>query len=648
MPRTLADQLEVLDRRRFEGRRRELELMDAVLSGSLARQVVFIHGPGGIGKSTFLRETCRRAVAAGRHPHVVDGRDVLPVPGAIEGVLAVAESAVAPVLVLDSYERMTGADGWLRQTFVPSLPAGALVVIAGREPPADQWLRGGWEHLVLELELGPLSPEEALALVRARGVTDDMTAADLVSWARGWPLALSLAAEAPASAPARAAGELDRDGDVLRAAVARIARPELRDGDLDAIATAALARCCDRELLADVLPGVDAEETLGWLSRFTFAETVRGGVSLHEVVRRSVRAELQARDPDRLRELRRRIADHLHDRAASGRLDTLVDLTELIGDPVLRWGLGAEGSAHYRVCGVTDGVAEQVAPWYSARPAWWRDVAAFLQHAPQRVVLARDGLDRLAGMSIAVPLDDVPAFAEHDSVLSRWLPYARSLGTGAVLLWRDAADFRREGDPTSPVVSLANTAAILASGLANVRYSFLPLDAGNDAAMLFSLGTGAQPVPELTVEVDGRPLACHVIDHGDGGMIGHLRDVLYADLQLPAGFALPTPPPVPLEAVREALRDLHRPARLAENALAHGATPEDRAASVRARITGALATAFGDAPEDIELREILERSYLVPGARHEQVADDLHLSRTTYFRRLRRATERLTAWLSAA
>lgn len=646
MADTLADQLAAMDRQRFRGRERELATFDRVLSGALPRQVVFVHGPGGIGKSTFVREALRRVARTGRPARIVDGRDMLPVPGEIERALDGLPDTPAPVLVFDSYERMTGADGWLRQTLVPSLPAGALVVIAGREPPADQWARGGWEHLVLELELGPLGPEEALALVRARGVEDDQQAADLVAWARGWPLALSIATESPRGTASLTAEELDRDDDVLRAAVARIARTELRDGDLDAIGTAALARCCDRELLAAVLPGVDAAETLAWLSRFTFAEPVRGGVSLHEVVRRAVRSELEARRPDRLRDLRRRIADHLHERASAGRLDTLVDLTELIGDPVLRWGLGAEGSVHYRVCAVADGVRDQVAPWYAARPAWWRDVEAFLDAAPHRVVLARDGLDRLAGLAIAVPLTDVPAVAEQDAVLRRWLPYARSLGSDAVLLWRDAADFRREGDPTSPVVSLMNTAAILGSGLANVRYSFLPLDTTNEAAMLFSMGTGAQPVPELTVELDGRVLACHVIDHGEGGMVGHLRDVLYADLELPPDFALPTPPPVSAAAVRDALRDLHRPARLAESELARGTTAEERAASVRARITGAIATAFGDAPEDVALREVLERGYLVPGARHEDVADQLHLSRTTYFRRLREATERLAAWLS--
>ena len=73
------------------------------------------------------------------------------------------------------------------------------------------------------------------------------------------------------------------------------------------------------------------------------------GVTLHEMVRRAVRADLRLREPERERELRRRIADHLYGRAARGESHLLVDLAELIDNPALRWGLGAEGSVDFRV-----------------------------------------------------------------------------------------------------------------------------------------------------------------------------------------------------------------------------------------------------------------------------------------------------------
>lgn len=643
MSETLADHLAALDHARFRGRGAELSVLDDVLAGASPRRVVFVHGPGGIGKSTLLREAIRRAATHGFIPRIVDGRDVVPVPGDIETAVADLDAGGPPLLVFDSYERMAGADGWLRRTVLPALPSQAVVLIAGRRPPAPDWFRDGWELLVCEIELGPLPEDEARAMLAAHGVADD-DAAGLVAWARGWPLALSLAAEAGSSS-AVTDTELHRHPDVLRGAVARIARAEMEQGNLDVIGVAAMARSCDARLLADVVPDVDPDAAMGWLQQLAFAETVRGGVSLHDVVRRALRADLEARHPKRARDLRRRIADHFHDRAVGGEPHTLIDLTELIDDPALRWGLGAEGSVRYRVDTLRDADIDALAPWYATRPTWWRDVEAFLREAPQHVVLARDATDRLAGLSIAVTVADPPPVAERDAVLRRWLAYARGLGTDAVLLWRDSTDFQRNADPASPVVSLMNTAAILGSGLPNVRYSFIPLDASNQAAVRFSHSVNGRAVPELAAELDGRRLECHVIDHGDGGMIGQLREVLYAELRLPQGEVRPGPVATP-EAVRDALRDLHRPAKLATNPLARGDTPEERAASVRMLISSAVIQAFGDSADEVLLREILERGYLDPDSKHEQVAVRLNLSRTAYFRRLRQATARLTEWLA--
>jgi hypothetical protein len=95
--------------------------------------------------------------------------------------------------------------------------------------------------------------------------------------------------------------------------------------------------------------------------------------------------------------------------------------------------------------------------------------------------------------------------------------------------------------------------------------------------------------------------------------------------------------------VRDALRNLHRPSALANNPLGRGATAEERAASVRALINSATIQAFGESPEELLLRRVIERGYIDPDSKHEQAAEALNLSRTAYFRRLRTASERLAA-----
>ena len=249
---TLAHRVATLDRERFSGRGAELALLEGLLRDDAAGQVALVHGPGGIGKSALLRELARRAERVGFVPRVLDGREVLPVPGEIERALEGIERDERPLVVFDSYERMAGADGWLRQTLLPSLPERAVVVLAGRGAPADGWFRDGWEHVVVDVELAPLGPADARALLAAYGVADDDEAGELVRWAKGWPLALSLATTGLAREEALVADDLDRRPDLLRTAVARVARAELDDGGFDAVAVAAIARACDAPMLRAV------------------------------------------------------------------------------------------------------------------------------------------------------------------------------------------------------------------------------------------------------------------------------------------------------------------------------------------------------------------------------------------------------------
>jgi hypothetical protein len=56
--------------------------------------VVLVYGPGGIGKSTFLRQVADRGREAGWTPVMVEGRELPPVPHAIEEALVAAPSSV--------------------------------------------------------------------------------------------------------------------------------------------------------------------------------------------------------------------------------------------------------------------------------------------------------------------------------------------------------------------------------------------------------------------------------------------------------------------------------------------------------------------------------------------------------------------------
>jgi transcriptional regulator of acetoin/glycerol metabolism len=98
--------------------------------------------------------------------------------------------------------------------------------------------------------------------------------------------------------------------------------------------------------------------------------------------------------------------------------------------------------------------------------------------------------------------------------------------------------------------------------------------------------------------------------------------------------------------VRAALRDFHKPLELARSPLASGTSPVERAEAVRARLRGAIDQAFGASADEQLMRSVLERGYLAQDTSLESAALELHLSRATFFRRLKRAVDRVVAVLA--
>jgi hypothetical protein len=657
MSSTLAERLAARDAQRFVGREKELAFFDSLFVEDPPAQVVLVHGPGGIGKSTLLREVARRGTRAGWTSRVVEGRDLAPVPGEIEHALGDVAGTAQPLILFDTYERMAAADGWLRGRLLPSLPARSVVVLAGRTAPEPAWFQDGWERLAVDLKLDPLPPDAALALVRAHGLADDELGRQLVAWADGSPLALSLAADAVRRDGGSWAPErIHEHPNLAQAILHRIARTELDGGNLDVAAVAALARSCDARLLRDVLPDVDPDEAYEWLRSRTFAERVGAGVTLHEIVRQAMRADLRARDPERDRELRRRIADHLYARGRKVGTRTVVDLAELLENKAVRWGFGVDGSTTYRadLWREDDGpAARECLLLKPGGEAWWEATEPILRQAPECVVTVRDALDQLCGMAIAVTPQIAPPVIEADVCLGPWLEHARREHAGEqVLIWRDSLDFVAHGDLSSPVLSILNTAAILRSGLPNPRFSYLPIDPDNEAAVAFAQAVSATHLTGLDVTLGGKVVQCHQLDTGEAGLLGGVRDAVYGELGLAApvngdGPSPTAPAPITVQVVRDALRSLDQPLELAGSPLARGTTPGERAASVRAEIEDAVAHGFGDSPDEQLLRRVIQRGYLDPTGSHELAADELHVSRATYFRRLRAASQRVADYLIA-
>jgi len=647
---SLGDRLARRDEGRFIGRDAEIAFFDRLLAGQETDSVVFVHGPGGIGKSALLREVIRRAASDGWATWYLDGRELAPDPEELERTFAEASEEERPIIVVDTYEHAASLDGHLREQLVPGLPSRAIVVLAGRQPPSPGWSVAGWEHITRSLRLDPLSTQEGVRLIEKVSGVDASSRKALVEWSGGSPLALTLATEVALGEPDWDESGLESHSELINRLVDRLLGPQARVDRSDIIATAALARVTTATLLTAVLPGQDPHEAYDWLRAQSITEPIGGGLAMHDLVRRSVQANLSATRPERERELRRRIADHFFDRALAGEPRHMVDLAELIQNPALRWGIGAEGAADLFADVLRPGELDDLSVEVLARGSdtWWEQTRRLADASPGHFIVARDAVQTLRGIAIAfTPANASPA-ALADPLVGSWIEHARqTVPDGNAILWRDSLDLTAsdQGDLSSRVLAVLNTAAILRTGLANPRFLYLPINPMNEPSVAFARDSGSRHVPELDVKVGDVTHQCHVIDYGPEGLLGSQRATVYRELGLPpppkADTSSPSPTTVTTEDVRQALRDFDRPSELSLSPLAVVLGGSDPSAAVRALLASAASEAFGGGPDERLMRELVDRAYVNSSVTHEQAADELHVSRTTYFRRLRQATGRV-------
>jgi len=657
--RTLAARLEDRDRCRFTGRSRELAFIDRCLdSDDPPASVVHITGPGGIGKSALLREVGRRGRALGFTVLTCDGREFEPVPGELEDALRAAAQQVRPLVILDSYERMTALEPYLRRELLPSLPDRSLVVIAGRAAPDPGWFTGGWEAVTAHLHLGTLGPQEAQDLLAAHGLRDERVPA-IVDWAAGSPLALALAADAASADPAwNAASQPDRP-DILRSLVHRLIDRDLRDVRPSALGIAAVARTTTLDLLRALLPGEDAGRAYQRLSELTASEPLGDGIALHDLVRKALLADLRRRTPELERDLRRRIVDYLYQCASDGQPMLIIEMAHLVENPLVRWGFGWEGSTSLRIDNIRDDDADRVERQLGEHNNWdwWQLTRRYFTESPDRVAVARDLEDRICGYMAYMSQRTAPPLADTDPLIGRWLAHARQdAALGDSVLWQAAVDFTADGKAQA----MLGLAGVLRSGVANPRFAYLPIDPAHPGALDFARALDAAHLAELDAVIGGQPVECYRLDFGPGGLLASLRNTVYLELGLampeaatpdPSARAEPAGAPVPgwdAETVREALRNFHVPRDLARSPLAQGDTVAERAKSARRLLREAAREAFGDSESEKLLQRVLVAGYLEATTSHEAAAARLCLSRAAYFRRLRTAVERLAEHLAAA
>lgn len=661
-PRTLADV--IASRRAFVGRSAEIELLAACLAADDPPfHVLFVHGPGGVGKTSLLREMERVATAAGRAAVRVDARDGAAARDGVLEVLATAlevdgdprEAFPEPaVLFVDTYERWESIDPWVREQLVPALPASTVVVIAGRRPPRPGWQGSALGEVTRVLALRNLEPDASRELAD-RLVRDPHARDAVATQAYGHPLGIALLAEV-----ANAGGDLSDDtwsphlvAQLVRQFVEVVPSPRHRR----ALDTLALARVTSEESLRDVFPDEDVHDLFTWLRDLSFVEAGPEGLFPHDLARDALEFDLRWRDPAGFKALANDVRAGAYRRfyRLRGRPQqrAIVDAQFLFHRvPALRgrfdwstFGLFAHDPAtpaHREP--VLDRVVATRGEQYAALVRHWWD------EQPEAFWVVRDSEDDVRGVLVFLELTRASADAIAVDPIARaaWEHARRTApphGRETVWLARDALDLARGdavGHSRIAATSYALTTQLMVAeqDLALWYFPGRPRDTwaremaffGHDLVEDLQASVGDVDVCFFRHDFRTSPLMPWLEDFGR-----RVIDTIVAEESTPPQAARVVLSRTDFAgAVKQALRDLHQPDLLARNPLARsGLVPDgaDAAQALREAVTDAVRRLDAD-PRNQKLFRALDRTYLRPATTQERAAEVLDLPFSTYRRHL--------------
>jgi hypothetical protein len=660
-------------RRRFVGRDAEITIFTNLLNRSEQAALLWVYGPGGVGKSTLLHRLAQLASDEGRSVLVLDARDLPPTQeGVVQGLRQALDPAIASVedddqrwvICLDTCERFSEDEALaVRTEVLPGLPAASLIVMAGRARPGLSWLTApGWGELLKPMPLHNLSPTEARAYLSRTGVPESQHDA-VVAFTHGHPLTLALVGELGKQ------GDFDPSGspDVLGSLLERLLSDVPGRSYRDAVYASAQVRVTDEGLLAALLDGEVTAE-FDWLRRQPYMESGLDGVFPHDLARDLLDKDLRWRNPQRQRVLHERAGRHYLQLMEVGGTEVqqsaLFDLMAL--HPSLRGfllapsaelrvtrGASADRAAVLSLIAGHEGPesAELAALWWDEDPAAWLIVKDRTAPASSslRAAMALTELPEPGG-----PLDVDPAVVAARIRLGRHAPVRPGERVTYVRWWLDTETYQKPSPAQSLLAVQLTRHYLTTPGLA---ISFVPT-ADPDTWFGPMIYTDQNPMPEADFELGWHRYT--VFGH-DWRAMPPARWLALMSERETAREPIPVLPERPGEAallalsrqefaqaVRSLLRDLQRPDRLVHNPLLRcrlvesrlpvtsaGADPgpEARVAALQEVLQEAVVT-LQASPRDAKGFRALRRTYLAPAPSQEVAAQVLGLPSSTYRRHL--------------
>jgi hypothetical protein len=688
-PATVGHRLQQARNRWFLGRDRELDLFRAALGAPQPPfTVLHVHGPGGVGKTALLRAFADEARTAGAVTVPLDARHFEPSPpGFTAAVRAAAgleddeDPGVAlgargrrTVVLLDTYETAAPLDDWLRERFLPELPADSIMVLAGREPPAPAWRsEAAWRELLRVIALRNLGPDSSRAYLRAAGVPEALHER-VLALTHGHPLALSLVVDVLAQEKRQGLADFTPEyaPDVMGELLARFVVGVPSELHRRALEVCALARLTTEALLRAALGAGEVHDVFEWLRSLSFIEQGPYGLAPHDLARDLLDADLRWRDRERYGVHQDRIRAHVLDRirrsTGQEQQRALLDLIFVLrSNPFARpyWEWASFGQTYADALSPDDHeavvtmTARRQGEESAALAAHW------LRRQPDAFIALRGGDGVLLGFVVYLTLNRAsPEDVEADPGTRAAWTYALRHGPPRpgeevthlrVVIDRD---LRQHAAPALNLVSVLSGRRWLTTP--NLAWDFQSVPDEATFGPLFAY-LYYDRVPEADFEVGGRRLVTFAHDWRRMpaeqwlDLMGRRAlDVEFQPAAVPGGQAQPLALSEPQfdQAVRRALRDLHRADLLAANPLLRSRVVREQADAQGTPPVPALAALLREAaallaadPRDDKLLRAVDRTYLRPATTQERAAELLGLPFSTYRRHLTQGVARIVASL---
>ena len=672
---SLGDRLQAARHAHFVGRAEEVaRFREIVRAETLPVQVVLVHGPGGVGKTTLLYEfayACREVgVPVGR----LDARTVDATREALARALAEAEpdeTGGRRVLLVDTLESIGELEVWLRDVLLPTLDDDLIVVLAGRHPPAGPWRTDpGWADLVASMPIRNLSPAESRDFLRDQGLPDAQHDS-VIAFARGYPLALALAAEDVRGRPG-ATFDAELAPQAVGPLVNRFLAETAEDDVREAVQASSLVRVVTQSLLSRLLDRPVPDDLFARVRRLPIVEDTATGIALHALALDVIATDLRWRQPDRYAALHERARQYYTARlqgahTPEAQREVLADYAFLFRDAPVAGALIARLREAMRGGGTLSmGVAEEAdhaailamtARHEGAEAA--RLAAHWLDRQPERFVCVRDAEGEAVGYLAGLFLDAASAAdrAADPAADAAWraLRQAAPREGQRALLFRSwmGAEAHQEVSPVQALLFARTVWDYLTTP--DLAVSILLCAAPHTWEPILGFA-GLAHQPEADARVGDVAYQAYLHDWRLTPPDAWLRELATrAPMAVASPVTAPPSPPLVVlsqddfgDAVREALKGLVRSSLLLESDLLRSRLVADRVPADADEVdrAEALAALLRETIEQVEgerhgdrYRAALETMYIRPAPSQAIAAERLDLPFSTFRRHLARGAD---------